>query len=226
MPAPVRVVVAAEDEGTRSQLRRVLEASGGAVVELARSEEDLVQVLEAAHADVAIIHLPGRALAEVATTRRVHARHPEVPLVAFSASSDRATVLAAIDAGARGYLLADDDAHEIVAAVRAAAQGASPLSPRAATALVSERTMAAPEHLTRRERDVLALLADGIPNKEIARQLGISERTVKAHLTSAFRRIGVSGRTQAALWVRDHEARLIDLRNGQRTINYDERHMT
>ncbi|HZQ84898.1 MAG TPA: response regulator transcription factor [Acidimicrobiales bacterium] len=220
------MVVAAEDQGTRSVLRHMLEADGRTIVEEAGSEEELVDALEATPPDVAIIHLPFRPADALARTRRVHSRHPGVPLVAFSASSDRATVLAAIDAGARGYLLADDDAQQIVAAVHTAAQGASPLSPRAATALVSERSTATAEQLTRRERDVLSLLGEGISNKEIARRLGISERTVKAHLTSAFRRIGVRGRTQAALWVPDHQGPPIDVRDRPRELNFDQGHMT
>jgi DNA-binding NarL/FixJ family response regulator len=88
-----------------------------------------------------------------------------------------------------------------VRGLQAAARGESPLDPKAAQALVAARAdqQAAPE-LTPREREVLALLADGLPNKLIARRLDISEKTVKAHLTNIFHRIGVSDRTQAALW--------------------------
>jgi DNA-binding NarL/FixJ family response regulator len=110
-----------------------------------------------------------------------------------------------LDAGALGYLLKDAEPDEIIRGVRAAARGDSPLAPRAASELISERAVASPgAELSAREREVLALVAEGLPNKLIARQLEISEKTVKAHLTSVFAQIGVTDRTQAALWAQRH----------------------
>jgi DNA-binding NarL/FixJ family response regulator len=226
MADAVRVVVAGDDVGARTRLRHVLEEGGGTVVQEATIEDDLVEALGEALPDVVVIHIPEPVSDEIATARRAHRRHPDVPLVAVAVSADRTTVLAAIDAGISGYVLEGDDPAQVVAAVRAAAEGGSPLSPKAATALVAARTRPSRGQLTRRERDVLGLLAEGLANREIAQRLGISERTVKAHLTSAFRRIGVRGRTQAALWVRDHQPDVIDLRNGQRPPNIDERRMS
>jgi DNA-binding NarL/FixJ family response regulator len=100
-------------------------------------------------------------------------------------------------------LLKDAEPQEIHAAILAAARGEAPLAPKAAAALLSarnERTTAAGVELTPRERDVLELVIAGHPNKQIARRLGISEKTVKGHLTNVFQRIGVADRTQAALW--------------------------
>ena len=88
--------------------------------------------------------------------------------------------------------------------MRAAAQGDSPLAPKAARTLIGSRNAAPSHHLTDREREVLQLVARGLPNKLIARELGISEKTVKAHLTTVFQRIGVTDRVQAAMWARDH----------------------
>ena len=226
MPGAVRVLLAGQDEIARDRLRRVLEEGGDEVVAEVDTEDGLLVALAGSRPDVLVLHLPHRPAREIATARLVHARCPDLPLLAFAASPDRATVLAAIDAGARGYVLSDDHPSQIVAAVHAAAEGASPISPRAATALVADRAKPLGEHLTRRERDVLSLLAEGLPNKEIAHRLAISERTVKAHLTSAFRRIGVRGRTQAALWVRDHGLPVIDLRNGQLGPKFDQSHIT
>ena len=110
-------------------------------------------------------------------------------------------MLDAVDAGAVGYLLKDADPTDLVDGVRAAAAGQSPLDPKVARTLLTRRTTQAPQDQLRdREREVLGLVADGLANKQIARHLGISERTVKAHLTSVFQRIGVTDRTQAALW--------------------------
>lgn len=113
----------------------------------------------------------------------------------------RPKIEAALDAGAIGYLLKDAEPDEIAKAVMAAARGESPLDPRAGRALLSARSSGSPlDALSEREREVLRLVVQGLPNKLIARELSISEKTVKTHLTNVFRTIGVTDRTQAALW--------------------------
>ncbi len=119
--------------------------------------------------------------------------------------SDRARILEALDAGAVGYLLKDATPSELESGIRAAARGESPLHPRAARALLSATVRPDPAgDLSAREREVLALVVEGLPNKLIARRLDISEKTVKAHLTSIFRAMGVDDRTQAAMWAVRH----------------------
>jgi DNA-binding NarL/FixJ family response regulator len=126
--------------------------------------------------------------------------------------SDRERVTEVLAAGATGYVLKDSDPAELVAAVRAAARGHVPIDPRVAAALLpgaagstGPRGGAAGETgLSPRETEVLRLVAQGLANKQIARALGITERTVKAHLGRVFREIGVLDRTSAALWARDH----------------------
>jgi DNA-binding CsgD family transcriptional regulator len=114
-------------------------------------------------------------------------------------------IVDALNAGATGYLLKDAEPDELRRAVTAAARGDAPLAPKAARVLLEAKEEAKPvEELTERERDVLRLVARGKPNKLIARDLGISEKTVKAHLTSIFRSIGVDDRTQAAIWASRH----------------------
>ncbi len=135
-----------------------------------------------------------RALTEAGSPARV---------VVLTSFSDRDRILGALDAGALGYLLKDAEPDEIIRGVRAAANGDSPLAPRAANELIAARTEPRPE-LSAREPEVLALVAEGLPNKLIARRLEISEKTVKAHLTSVFAQIGVTDRTQAALWAQRH----------------------
>jgi DNA-binding NarL/FixJ family response regulator len=135
-------------------------------------------------------------------TRRIVADLPDTEVVILTSFSDREQILAALDAGAIGYLLKDAGPDELIEGVRAAARGESPLHPRVASALVAERAgRRATIELTDREREVLELVGAGLPNKVIARRLGISEKTVKAHLTRVFERIGVTDRVQAALWV-------------------------
>jgi DNA-binding NarL/FixJ family response regulator len=135
-------------------------------------------------------------------------------IVIFTSFSDREGIVRALDGGAIGYLLKDAETPELHSAIRAASRGEAPLTPRAAMELLRQREPVglvnrppsatgdgrAQVDLTDRERQVLGLLASGLANKQIARRLGISEKTVKGHLTNLFQRIGVADRTQAALW--------------------------
>ena len=126
---------------------------------------------------------------------------------------EHARVTEALAAGAVGYLVKDCDPEDLIAGVRAAAQGHAPLDPRVTRALLPGATPAAPEPptpgppaevLSSREAEVLTLVARGLPNKQIARVLGISGNTVKVHLTSIYRTLGINDRETAALWARDH----------------------
>jgi DNA-binding NarL/FixJ family response regulator len=137
----------------------------------------------------------------IGTTARIKAAQPEVAVVILTSFSAREQILRALDAGAVGYLLKDAEPDELGRAIRAAARGESPLDPRAARALLGARRAGAPlDTLSEREREVLLMVVEGLANKQIAQRLSISEKTVKAHLTSVFRQIGVTDRTQAALW--------------------------
>ena len=123
-------------------------------------------------------------------------------VLVLTSYSDAERIVGALDAGALGYLLKDAEPDEVLRGIRAVARGESPINPRAARELLGARrtTSTAAADLTPRETEVLELVRQGLANKQIARRLGISERTVKAHLTSTFQRIGVVDRTQAALW--------------------------
>ena len=116
-------------------------------------------------------------------------------------TADAAAIHAAAEADRRPtpelYSLDPDD---VLTGIRAVSRGESPIHPKAARALLGARSAGGRPQLTAREVEVLTLVRDGLANKQIAKRLEISERTVKAHLTSAFSRIGVSDRTQAALW--------------------------
>jgi DNA-binding NarL/FixJ family response regulator len=147
------------------------------------------------------IEMPGE-LDGIKATHEIHQRHPAARIVILTSHLDRGKIEAALQAGAIGYTLKDGDIDELERAVRVAVDGDYPISPKAARLLLQCRP---PEPhacpvLSQREYDVLALAARGCPNKEIARSLRITERTVKGHLTRIFRKIGVADRTQAALW--------------------------
>jgi len=200
-----RVLIASRDAVTAAYLRRRLEDGGCEVTQLVADEEDVMAALRADPPDVVVVHLPRPAAEALRLARRIRTSHPDVAMIAFSESSDAPGVLAAVDAGIRGYVLSNDDALQLVPAVQAVLDGGAPLSPKVARALIDARAPDGAEQLTDRERRVLDLLGEGLSNKEIGARLGIAERTVKAHLTSAFRRLGVERRTQAAIWVREQK---------------------
>jgi DNA-binding NarL/FixJ family response regulator len=155
--------------------------------------------------DVVLMDLSMPNLGGVAATEAIVAEAEDVRVVVLTSYSDRDRILSALDAGAVGYLLKDADPQELFAGIRAAADGDSPLHPKAASAVLSARAGRRPaQALSDREREVLDLVAAGLPNQQIAARLGISEKTVKAHLTSVFRQLGVEDRTQAALWAREN----------------------
>jgi DNA-binding NarL/FixJ family response regulator len=150
--------------------------------------------------DVVLMDLQMPGTDGVTATRHIVAEGGAEVLV-LTSFSDADRIVAALDAGAVGYLLKDADPQDVIDGVRAVSRGESPLHPRAARQLLgARRTTPTGVDLTPRESEVLVLVRRGLANKQIARRLGISERTVKAHLTSVFATIGVADRTQAALW--------------------------
>jgi DNA-binding NarL/FixJ family response regulator len=163
--------------------------------------EEAVAAVDRLDPDVVLMDLSMPGIDGVEATRRIQQGHPGVRVVILTSFSDQARILDAIAAGAAGYLLKDAEPDELLRGVRAAATGDAPFSPKAAKALLTlgARRSAGAE-LTSRELEVLECVAEGLSNKLIARRLGISEKTVKTHLTSVFQRIGVTDRTQAALW--------------------------
>jgi DNA-binding NarL/FixJ family response regulator len=160
-----------------------------------------VQLATELQPDVVLMDLEIPELDGVEATRRIVSAHPEIRVLVLTSFSDRQRILNAIDAGAIGYLLKDAEPDELIRGILAAARGESPLSPKAAqTLLATRRERQESGELTSRETEVLILVASGLANKQIAQRLGISEKTVKAHLMNVFQRIGVADRTQAALW--------------------------
>jgi DNA-binding NarL/FixJ family response regulator len=204
---PVRLVIADDHAIVRTGLQQLLETLPDVdVVGTAQNGREAVERVEELRPDVVLMDLAMPEMDGVEATTQVLARAPETHVVAFTSFSDRERILEALDAGAIGYLLKDAEPAEVHRGIPAAARGESPLTPKVARTLVAARTerTASPSMLTDREREVLVLLASGLSNKQIARRLGISEKTVKTHLTNIFQRIGVHDRTQAALWAERH----------------------
>jgi DNA-binding NarL/FixJ family response regulator len=175
------------------------------VVGQAANGQQALELAATLSPDVVLMDLSMPEIDGVETTRRLLAIHRTASVVVLTSFSDQARVADALAAGAVGYLLKDCEPRDLLAAVRAAAQGHAPLDPRVAKALLPSTEPARPaDDLSPRELQVLRLVTSGLANKQIARRLGISESTVKAHISSVFRRIGVTDRTSAAVWARDH----------------------
>jgi DNA-binding NarL/FixJ family response regulator len=199
----IRVVVADDHRVVRVGLEQLLATFDDvSLVAVADGGEEAVSLCLAERPDVLLLDLSMPDLDGVEVSRRLAGDLPQTRIVVFTSFSDRERIVEALDAGAIGYLLKDADPEQIHQAIRAAARGESPLDPKAAAALLASRASKPPGgvELTGRERQVLQLVVDGMANKQIARRLGISEKTVKGHLTNLFQRIGVTDRTQAALW--------------------------
>jgi len=202
----IAVLVVDDHRLVRAGLTTLLSAAPD--IEVVGEAADGSEVVDAAarlRPDVVLMDLSMPGVDGVLATRLLIAAQPDVRVVALTSFADRQRVTDVLSVGAVGYLLKDCESHELLAGVRAAAAGHAPLDPRVAGALLPGREDAAPaQALSDREREVLLLTASGMANKQIARALGISERTVKVHLGNVFRRIGVGDRTSAALWAKEH----------------------
>jgi DNA-binding NarL/FixJ family response regulator len=198
---PTRVVIVDDHAVLRAGLQQLLAGEPDLeVVGTAADGAEAISVVRRLRPDVVLMDLQMPGVDGVAATREIVARELADVLV-LTSYSDAERIVGALDAGALGYLLKDAEPDEVLSGIRAVARGESPINPRAARELLgARRTAGVAADLTPRETEVLALVRQGLANKQIARRLGISDRTVKAHLTSAFQRIGVVDRTQAALW--------------------------
>jgi DNA-binding NarL/FixJ family response regulator len=210
----IRVLIADDHGLVRAGLSQLLAAPEDIeVVAVASGGQEAIELIEARRPDVVLMDLSMPDLDGISATREALARVANTSIVILTSFSDRDRIVEAIDAGAVGYLLKDAEPEELVRGIRAAARGESPLAPKAAAELISgrrgtptppARAASATEELTAREREILTLLAHGRPNKVIARQLDIAEQTVRNHLSHIFQTLGVTDRTQAALWAQRH----------------------
>lgn len=202
----IRVVIADDHHVVRTGLGALLSTFDDVrLVGAAPGGEAATELCAREEPDVALIDLAMPEVDGIETTARIRAVSPRTSVIVFTSFSDRERILGALDAGAIGYLLKDAEPAEIHAAIVAAARGGAPLHPTAAAELLAERATNPPAgRLSDREREVLVLVAAGSANKQIARRLGISEKTVKGHLTKIFQALGVRDRTQAALWAERH----------------------
>jgi DNA-binding NarL/FixJ family response regulator len=186
--------------GSEPDIDVVGEAGGGAqVLDMLASMD-----FEGRRPDVIVMDLQMAPIDGIESTRQVRARYDDIEVVALTSFAEEERVHAALQAGASGYVLKDSDVDDVAAAVRAAHRGELQLDPIVARRLMSSLHEARDDdpisELTSRELDVLRLVASGKPNKQIAADLAISERTARTHVSRILRKLRLSSRTQAALW--------------------------
>jgi two-component system, NarL family, response regulator LiaR len=202
----IRVLIADDHAVVRQGLRTFLDLQADIdVVDEAADGAAALEAVERHGPDVALMDLVMPGVDGIQAIRRLREEAPATRVIVLTSFVDDERVLAAIRAGAAGYLLKDVQPQELVRAIRSVHAGQSPLHPTVAAKLLEEmsgeQAQRAPrDSLTPREREVLSLIAHGRPNKLIARDLGVSEKTVKTHVSSILGKLGVTDRTQAALY--------------------------
>ncbi|WP_250008684.1 response regulator transcription factor [Actinoplanes sp. M2I2] len=197
--AEIRVLIVDDHPAVRRGLRTFLELAGD--LEVAGEAADgptAIELVERTAPDVVLLDMVLPGMDGVAVLRELARRALAARVLVVTSFTDRARLLPAVRAGARGYLSKDVDPQALVAAVRSVHAGHLLLEPDVAATLLGGP--AGTPALTARERDVLALIADGRSNREIARALVVAEKTVKTHVSSILLKLGLADRTQAALY--------------------------
>jgi len=201
------VIVVDDQELFRNGIIELLEARGVRVIGEAGQATEALRLTRELHPDVVLMDLNMPGVSGVEATQRLAAEAPSVRVLVLTVAADESHVMAALLAGACGYVLKESRIEQIVEAIRAAARGESTISPRVAGRLIHRLREPSDNELdltgaalTPREHEVLALMASGVGNPEIARTLHLSEHTVKNYVSSILAKLQVENRIQAAVW--------------------------
>jgi NarL family two-component system response regulator LiaR len=205
---PIRVLLVDDHMVVRSGLSTVLAVYDDLeLVGEAGDGEEAIRLCERLQPDVVLMDLLMPKMDGVTATRTIKERWPHVQVIALTSFKEKEYVEGALKAGANGYLLKNVSAEELVNAVRRAVAGQPSLSPEAAQVLMQRVSEPGPpgQDMTEREKEILALMVEGLSNNEIAERLIVSQSTVKFHVSNILSKLGVSGRTEAvALAVKHH----------------------
>ncbi len=200
----IRLLIADDHRMLREGLRRSMAEHGFDIVGEARDGAEAVEMADKHRPDVVLMDVTMPELDGIEATVAIHQRAPEVRVVILTMHADQDVLSNAVRAGASGYLVKDCSTDEIAMAIESVAVGETALSPRlAATLLAQVRNQDQPvdteRTITRREEEVLQLIADGCSTPEVAERLFISQKTVKNHLASIYQKLDARDRTQAVL---------------------------
>jgi DNA-binding NarL/FixJ family response regulator len=205
-----RVLIVDDQRLVREGLATLLGLlSGIEVAGAAGDGEEALRLVAAHEPDIALMDLRMPGMDGVEATRRIRAEHPTTQVIALTTYADDSSILAAVQAGARGYLTKDAGAREIEQAIEAVHAGETLLEPRVQARLLDALSRGTeppvdgselPDGLTRREAEVLVLIAQGLSNQDISARLFVSEATVKTHINNLFGKIGARDRGQAVAY--------------------------
>lgn len=197
----IRILLADDHSVVRQGLKMFLALEPDLeVVGEAKNGQEAFRLAKELRPDVVLMDLLMPVLDGIAATAAIRQELPDTEVIALTSVLEDVSVVNAVKAGAIGYLLKNTEADALVRAIKAAAEGQVQLAPEAQARLLREvRAPDSPEKLSERETDVLRLLAEGKANKEIARELGIGDKTVKTHVSNILAKLGLFSRTQAAL---------------------------
>ena len=198
----IRILIVDDHSVVRQGLRMFLRLDPELeIVGEAANGAEALRLARELQPDVVLMDLLMPVMDGVTATAAIRRELPQTEVIALTSVLEDSSVFGAVRAGAIGYLLKDTEADELRRAIKAAAAGQVQLSPEAAMRLMREvRAPENPDELTERETEVLCLLAQGLSNKEIARELTIGEKTVKTHVSNILSKLNVPSRTQAALY--------------------------
>lgn len=207
MTLPVTCVVADDHPAVLEAVAEFLTQGGVQVVGQALDGEEALEQIETRRPEVALIDVRMPRLGGIELARRAQRSATGTAILLYTGYGDRALLTEALDAGVRGFVLKEAPMDDLLRAVRAVSAGGTYVDPVLAGAIATTSTGSALPELTRREREVLRLLADGLANEEIGKQLFISPETVRTHVRKAMAKLDADTRTQAV--ARALRARLI-----------------